>query len=153
MAALDLGQDRSLGRHGRESGVLGCQAGGQVRLIRAHAGLSAGMGANQAYLASSLAADRQWISLKAAYIFAGDQFRRIVVQTPLNSETDRENILLTLHPKPFLDLSVGRFNFLQPVSASSGTIRATLDQYIANARGMKFTLPGSLFQSQVLGIN
>ncbi len=119
----------------------------------ARTGLSAGMGANQGYLASSLAADRQWISLKAEYIFAGDQFRRIVVQTPLNSETDRENILVTLHPKPFLDLSAGRFNFLQPVSATSGTIRATLDQYIASARGMKFTLTGSLFQSQALGIN
>ena len=119
----------------------------------AKSALSAGMGANQGYLASSLTADRQWISLKAGYIFAGDQFRRIVVQTPLNSETDRENILLTLHPKPFLDLSAGRFNFLQPVSATSGTIRATLDQYIASARGMKFTLTGSLFQSQVLGVN
>src|SRR5216684_1393680 len=122
-------------------------------LTWAKTGLSAGMGANQGYLASSLAADRQWISLKAEYIFAGDQFRRIVVQTPLNSETDRENILVTLHPKPFLDLSAGRFNFLQPVSATSGTIRATLDQYIASVRGMKFTLTGSLFQSQVLGID
>ena len=115
--------------------------------------LSAGMGANQGYLASSLAADRQWISLKAGYIFAGDQFRRIVVQTPLNSETDRENILVTVHPKPFFDLSAGRFNFLQPVGVTTGTLRATLDQYIASARAMKFTLTGSLFQSQVLGIN
>src|SRR5260370_931193 len=33
--------------------------------------VSAGMGANQGYFASSLAADRQWISLKAAYILSG----------------------------------------------------------------------------------
>ncbi len=117
------------------------------------AAVSAGMGANQGYLASSLAVDRQWISLKAAYILAGDQFRRIAVQTPLNSETDRENILVTIHPTPFLDLSAGRSNFLQPVGVTTGTIRATLNQYIASARAMKFTLTGSLFQSQVLGIN
>jgi len=115
--------------------------------------LSAGMGANQGYLASSLAAERQWISLKVGYVLAGDRFRRIAVQTPLNSETDRENILLALHPKPFFDLSAGRFNFLQPIGMASGTIRATLDQYGASARAMKFTLSGSLFQSQVLGIN
>jgi hypothetical protein len=119
----------------------------------ARTGLSAGMGANQGYLASSLAADWQWISLKAGYIFAGDQFRRIVVQTPLNSETDRENILVTVRPKSFFDLSAGRFNFLQPVGVTTGNLRATLDQYIVSARAMKFTLTGSLFQSQVLGIN
>ncbi len=107
----------------------------------------------QGYLASSLSADRQWISLKAAYILAGDQFRRVVVQTPLNSETDRENILVTVHPKPFFDLSVGRFNFLQPVEGTTGTLRATLNQYTASARAVKFTLTGSLFQSQVPGIN
>src|SRR5216684_2065000 len=115
--------------------------------------LSAGMGANQGYLASSLSADRQWISLKAAYILAGDQFRRVVVETPLNSETDRENILVTVHPKPFFDVSAGRFNFLQPVEGTTGTLRATLNQYTASARAMKFTLSGSLFQSQVPGIN
>ena len=117
----------------------------------AKAAISAGVGGNQGYLASSVAAERTWGSLKAGYTLAGDQFRRIVVQTPLNSETDRENVLVTFHPKPFFDLSAGRFNFLQPLTPATGTIRATLDEYTASARAAKVTLTGGLYQSHLLG--
>ncbi|MFZ0818326.1 MAG: hypothetical protein WAM78_22555 [Candidatus Sulfotelmatobacter sp.] len=82
-------------------------------------------------MASSVSAEQTWGSVKAGYTLAGDQFRRIIVQTPLNSETDRENVLVTFHPKPFFDLSAGRFNFLQPLTPTGGTIRATLDEYTA----------------------
>ena len=119
--------------------------------VWAKAAISAGVGANQGYLASSVAADRPWFSLKAGYVLAGGQFRRIVVQTPLNSETDRENVLVTFHPKPFFDLSAGRFNFLQPLTPATGTIRATLDEYTASARAAKFTLTGGRYESRLLG--
>src|SRR5258708_31427594 len=62
--------------------------------------LAGGIGANQDYLASSIAAEKPWVTLKAAYILAGKQFRRIVVQNPLNSYPQPGNILLSLHPPP-----------------------------------------------------
>ena len=115
------------------------------------AALAAGVGANQGYLGSTVAVDRRWLSLKAGYFVAGSRFRRIVIQSPLSSETDRENILVTLHPKPFLDFTVGHFNFLQPASDTSAALRATLNQYSASARAARFTLTASWFDSRVRG--
>lgn len=114
--------------------------------------LAGGVGANQGYMASSLTFERPWISVKGSYVLAGGQFRRIVVQSPLNSETDRENILVTLRPKPFLDFSAGRFNLLQPASTTQPGIRASVDQFSAGARAAKFRFSASLFRSKVRGI-
>src|SRR5713226_6955773 len=66
------------------------------------------------YFAAGVTAERPWITVKGAYIAAGDRFRRVVVDTPLNSEPDRENIFVTLRPKPFLDSTAGHLNFLEP---------------------------------------
>ncbi len=57
--------------------------------------LAGGIGSNQHYWASSLDFNRDWILLQAGYGRAGDNFRRIRVETPLVAETDRENIRLT----------------------------------------------------------
>lgn len=113
--------------------------------------LAGGVGANQGYMASSLILERPGISVKGAYILAGNRFRRIVVQSPLNSETDRGNILVTLRPKPFLDFSAGRFNLLQPANTTQPGIRATVDQFSAGARAAKFRFFASHFRSQVQG--
>lgn len=77
--------------------------------------LSAGMGANQEYFASSLSFERRWFSVKEAYVVAGDQFRRVVLDQPISAENIRENILVSFHPTRFLDFSAGHFNLLQPL--------------------------------------
>ncbi|MGH7970962.1 MAG: hypothetical protein ACREIC_19755, partial [Limisphaerales bacterium] len=114
--------------------------------------LSGGVGGNHGYLGSSLSAEWQWISLKVAYMLAGSQFRRVVVQTPIVSENDRENILLTLHPKRFLTLTAGRFNFLQSAQDSVPVPRAVVNQYSANVTADHFVLTGSLFRSYVQSV-
>ncbi|HLK33238.1 MAG TPA: hypothetical protein VKT29_09125 [Terriglobales bacterium] len=48
-------------------------------------GAAGGVGSNQPYLASSLDLKLDWLDVKAAYIDAGDRFRRVTVQQPLNS--------------------------------------------------------------------
>ncbi len=112
-------------------------------------GLTGGLGADEKYLASSLALDREWISLKAAYVLAGDQFRRVIVQTPLTAESDRENILVTLRPTSYLSLGAGRQNLLEPVSLNANGPRATLDRLSASATAAQFTLAGVLYESRV----
>jgi hypothetical protein len=110
-----------------------------------------GVGTNQGYFASSLRFDREWISAKAAYVEAGNQFRRIGVRVPLSSEMDRENILVTLRPKPFLSLSAGRQNFLQPTDRVGPGIRGTVNQYMASLAAGHFTLNGAIFKSHSPG--
>ncbi len=114
------------------------------------AATAVGLGANQGYSATSLSLDREWMTLKAAYIRAGDQFRRLTVQQPLTSEVDRENVLLTLRPASFLTLNAGRQNFLQPLTQRGAGIRGTVNQYSAAVTAAQFNVSGALFDSQVV---
>src|SRR5712691_2116811 len=115
--------------------------------------IAGGIGANQGYFASGVSAERPWITVKGAYIVAGHRFRRVVVETPLNSEPDRENILVTLRPRPFLDFTAGHLNFLEPARGAQPGIRATVDEFSVNASGAGFRLGASFFKSHVNGKN
>lgn len=115
------------------------------------AAFSGGMGANHRYLGSSLTTGWEWISLKAAYLLADRRFRRVLVQTPVISENDRENILLRVRPKPYLSFTAGRFNFLQPLQNSEQGLRAVVNQFSASATAARFSLTGSLFESRTRG--
>jgi hypothetical protein len=112
-----------------------------------------GVGTNQGYFASSIAADREWISVKAAYVGAGSQFRRIVVPQPLLAEIDRENLLVVFRPRSFVSLTAGRQNFLQPLSRGSAGIRATVDQLRANLTVAGLRFGAGRFDSRVLGVS
>jgi hypothetical protein len=116
-----------------------------------HGAMAGGLGSNRGYLASSLTYDREWLTVKAAYIRADERFRRITVQQPLSSEVDRENILVTLRPKPYVSFTAGRQNFLQPLSAGRGAIRGSVNQYLATLAVARFNLSAALFDSQALG--
>ncbi len=94
--------------------------------------LSGGLGANQGYFGSSLTFERRWLSFKGAYIGAGNGFRRVVGNQLPNSESVRENLLVSFHPSQFFDLSAGRFNLLQPVDGIQPQLGAVLDQYSAS---------------------
>jgi len=113
--------------------------------------IAGGLGANRGYFASSLTAEREWFTLKAAYVRADHEFRRLTVQQPLSSEMDRENILVILRPKPYLTLSAGRQNFLQPLTQERTGIRGTVNQYLASVTAARFTFGGAIFDSHVVG--
>jgi hypothetical protein len=116
-----------------------------------HGAVAGGLGSNRGYLASSLTYDRDWMTVKAAYIRADERFRRITVQQPLSSEVDRENILVTLRPKPYASFTAGRQNFLQPLSDGRGAIHGSVNQYLATLAVARFNLSAALFDSHVLG--
>ena len=116
------------------------------------ASVAGGFGANQGYGASSFTVDRDLYTLKAAYIVAGDQFRRITVQQPISSEVDRENVMFTLRPTSSLALTVGRQNFLQPFTQDSPTVRGSVNQYAASFYPGRLSLSGTLFDSRVMGM-
>jgi hypothetical protein len=114
-------------------------------------GISGGVGANQPYGAASIDFRRKWIIVKGAYIEAGDQFRRAVVEAPLESEPDRENITLTLKPTRFFSVTAGRQNFLTPLTGSQNNTRSSLDQGTANLDVAQMGVQVTFYHSTYLG--
>jgi len=111
-------------------------------------GFSAGMGSNKPYFAASMDADRNWYEIKAAYIGAGNGFRRITTPSLFASEPDRENFLVTVKPYSSLELTAGHENFLAPQGNLSAPFeRATVDQLQSSFDLAKFRLGAGLFES------
>jgi hypothetical protein len=115
------------------------------------ASIAGGVGANQGYMASSVTFDRPWVTLKGSYVLTGDDFRRIVVQSPLYAETDRGNISVTLHPVRFFNFTTSHSNLLEPTGTSLPAIRATLDQFSGSVVAAQFRFSAALFRSTTQG--
>ena len=114
--------------------------------------LSVGEGANQPYAASSFKFSRHWIDADAAYIEAGQQFQRIALITPLQSEPDRENLLVTVRPFKFMSFTGAHQNYLDPQSSGITSIRSSVDQGSAGLRlRCNSTFNGSIFHSTYQG--
>lgn len=111
---------------------------------------SAGSGAGQPYLAVSADAERDWFSVKAAYIDAGDRFRRVLVETPIHTEVDGANLQVTLRPRHNLTLAGGHQNLLQPPGPNSAGLRATVNNLQGSANWSGFRFGGGVYQSSVL---
>ena len=115
-------------------------------------GAAGGVGSNQGYGAGSLEVKLNWLELKAAYIGAGDRFRRVTVPQPINSEYTGGNILATIKPRSDMVFVAGHQNLLQPqFNASLPFVRATVDQVQGGFDFRQFRWGGGLFQSFLQG--
>jgi hypothetical protein len=110
-------------------------------------GFSGGVGANQPYGAGSVNFSRHWIDADAAYIGAGQQFHRVVVDSPLVAEPDRENVLITLKPFDSITMTGAHQNFLVPQYPSAENVRSSVDQGTAAVQIYKVLLNGALYHS------
>ena len=112
-------------------------------------GVAAGVGSNEPYFAATSDVERNWLSLKAGYISAGDQFRRVTAPSVYASELDRENILAVMKFSSGAVLTLGHQNFLQPQSAdpSAPYLRATVNQAQGSFDAAQFRLGAGIFQS------
>lgn len=113
--------------------------------------VSGGIGANQPYAAGSLDFNRPRIDVKAAYIGAGNQFRRVAIGTLLLSEPDRENVVVTVRPTKFLSLSGGRQNYLTPLDNSQNNVRSSVNQISGGLQVDGVALSASFYHSMYLG--
>lgn len=110
--------------------------------------LSGGIGSNKPYLATTFDVNRSWLDVKAGYIVAGNQFRRITSPSVFAAEPDRENLLVTLKPISKLVVLAAHQNLLQPqVDFNAPFLRATVDQFQADYNVAKFRLGAGLFRS------
>jgi hypothetical protein len=108
--------------------------------------LSAGMGNNEPYGATSFTIDKHWAVLDASYALAGHNFQRILVTTSQLSENDRENIRLELRPATNARIVISRNNYLSSFSPNQFE-RATVEGLGASAALGGFQWNGSLFKS------
>jgi hypothetical protein len=114
--------------------------------------LVAGVGAGRPYLASSAIVERGRFGLRASYAWNPDRFRRAAVPAPLQTETDRENVLLTWQVAPDFSVGVGRQNFVQDSADSRAPVRATGNSAFAGGRLGDFRLSAGVYDSRSDGI-
>lgn len=116
---------------------------------KTHFALSAGVGANQPYGAASVDLERTKYDVKASYVEAGSEFRRIAVEQPLTAEPDRGNIIVDFRPTRYLSFSGGRQDYLMPEdeSLNSQETRSTVNNVSGSVNVFKTSLSASLFQS------
>ncbi len=112
---------------------------------------SGGAGANQPYGAGSINLSRNWIDLMGSYVSAGQNFRRVVVSSPIQAEPYKGNLLVTLKPTTFLSLSGGTQNFLVPDQTTNQNESSGVRSASANLSVLGFSLGGSVYNSSALG--
>jgi hypothetical protein len=112
-----------------------------------------GIGAGRPYLASSATVERGRVSLRASYTWNPDRFRRAAVPAPLQTETDRENLLLTWQVAPEFSVGIGRQNFLQDSADSHPPVRASGNSAFAGGRLRDFRISAGVYDSRSEGIH
>ena len=115
------------------------------------AGATGGIGASEPYAAVSAALRREKIDLRASYVSMSDRFRRTGVPSPIQSEADRENILITVRPTEGYSVGVGHQHFRQDSTLPGVPDRATLNQVFGSARVMGANLSAGVFDSRTVG--
>jgi len=116
------------------------------------AGATAGVGGNQPYGSASMAVKREKLDVRMAYVSMGDRFRRTGVPSPVQSEADRENVLVTVRPADGFSFGIGRQNFRQDSTLPGVADRATLNQAFGSARIFGSNLAAGVFDSRTPGM-
>ncbi len=110
---------------------------------------AAGLGSNQPYAGASLTINRNRLWASMGYVYEGDRFRRVTVQSPINSEVDRGNVLVVANPFRGLQVTVGHQQLLQPQqNADLPFVRASVNQLQVSGGVAGFQLGTGLFQSR-----
>jgi len=115
------------------------------------ASAAAGVGSNAWYTAAALDARTRRLDVRAAYVVPGHGFRRADAPMPLQSELERENLLVTWRPAGSLSLSAGRQHFRQDSAFRGIAPRASLNQLSAAGTLLGVSLSSGLFISRAAG--
>jgi len=81
----------------------------------------------------------------------GERFRRTGVPSPAQSESDRENVLITVRPAEGFAFGLGRQHFRQDSTLPGLPDRATLNQIFGSARLLGANLGAGVFDSRTAG--
>lgn len=124
--------------------------------------VTGGILTNAPYLASSLIAEKPWLTLKASYVLAHPRPRHIIATTATaatrsedtsiansnGSEANKENVLVNFHVQPWLTLSGGRQNFLQATADQPEPLAATVNHLGFSMSLSRFQVGGNVYASR-----
>ena len=115
------------------------------------ASATGGIGGSEPYGAVSAAMKREKLDVRASYVSMGERFRRTGVPSPAQSESDRENVLITVRPAEGFAFGLGRQHFRQDSTLPGLPDRATLNQIFGSARLLGANLGAGVFDSRTAG--
>ncbi len=108
--------------------------------------LSAGVGNNQPYGASSFSWSIPLVTVDASYAFTGNSFQRVEVSVPQLTENDRENVRVEFAPFRHVRIVASRNNYLAPPQTGIAS-RAAVNGFGVWAGFSGTALYGSIYQS------
>ncbi|MEO7966657.1 MAG: hypothetical protein ABIT38_22385 [Gemmatimonadaceae bacterium] len=148
-ASYDISRSLSFGAHAvltsRQSLIASASWRPAFNIATTAAG---GIESNAPYAATGLETRSTHFEVRAAYAFVGDHFRRADAPLPLQSESERENLLFTWRQRTGHTLTAGRQHFRQDSSFAGIPQRATLTQLGINATPLGTSLPSGVFLSE-----
>jgi hypothetical protein len=110
---------------------------------------AAGVGSNQPYAGTGLTIKRRRLWARIGYVYEGDRFRRVTVQSPINAEVNGANVLVVANPVESITLTAGHEELLQPQqNPNLRFLRATVNHVQGSGEFAGFQLGAGLFQSQ-----
>jgi hypothetical protein len=113
--------------------------------------LSGGVGANSPYAAASMNFSRKWADFMGSYVLASPNFRRVVVTSPIQAETDKGNFLLTIRPTRFFGLSGGAQSYIVPNPTTGVEEASSVRDASANLHLAGVALSGTIYDSSFEG--
>lgn len=148
-ATYDVSRTLSLGAHAvittRQSLLASATWRPALNVVATAAG---GVGSNSPFASTAIDAKSEQLDVRVAYSLLGQGFRRADAPLPLQSESERENVLLTWRPHVGLTFTAGRQHFRQDSSFRALAQRATLTQLGVNATSFGTSLSSGIFLSE-----
>jgi hypothetical protein len=109
--------------------------------------VSGGVGAGHAYGATSLDFLSPHFDVKAAFIYAGDQFQRYIGKSPALAEPDRGNIAFSWKPSGWVMVTGGHQSFLSSPSSNTPGLKTSLDDLSVGATILGAEVTATAFHS------
>ena len=115
------------------------------------AAVTAGVGSNQKYAASSLDIETDRLAFKTSYVLTGDRFQRVTVISPLSSEVNKGNLQMLYKLNNLVSITTGHENILEPLTLGGPMQQASVNQFSTDFHYKRFYFGSGLFSSAASG--
>jgi hypothetical protein len=115
------------------------------------ASVTGGVGSNQPYAATGVEVHTTTFAVKASYVDAGSDFRRVTITSPLSSEVNRENVEVAYQPFRAFSITAGHHNLLEPLTPTAPFSAASVNEVVTNFNVARLYFGAGLFRSEYSG--
>ena len=115
--------------------------------------MTAGVGSNENYFASSGDLETKKLALKGSYVVTGDMFRRVTVISPMSSEDNKGNVQMLYKPEEHVSITAGHASILEPLTLGGPMQQASVNQLSTDFHIERFYFGTGFFESTAEGRN